>query len=509
MLERVALQQTRFRTPGVSPDARGVLLGQQGLVLFSSLERLVSFLRAYGDEGSLDELVSTLGMRQVVTPLHTHEIVLTVGAESSYRMDRIAGIAKLARGLVFTGTSRHYVKYRDSASPLGYDVQELLDEPTDLVLYHDTFRQGYRFEREIGLRELIYRLSPQRLPPAARDTPARLLMTAETGVGDALIGYLFRWQVDARAALAEWPSQSAFDDAPRRLHLFDTDAMPPRIVRLVSALPGVHVFEPLGERVAVELGYRHPISLESCASLFEGDALHLFRGDGKVLEVAPVPPFAPVRSLVRARLELADAAAPARGAPLDADLSLSLTLHLAPTEEPLRSVVATVVPSAQREWLARLLYTLPPRVLASLRIAIADDRFYLVDETGIEGVPLGAFYSQVAPRIFAPAGLALVPAVAPDVLADLVSDRGDGYVFFEPDAARPRVVPAAAFAPLSRRILRQVSAEPVSADRPEDDAAPLPLLAYGRAHRFPLFGVPGRDEAQPGEGDAGEEEASS
>jgi hypothetical protein len=229
VLERAALHQTRFRTPGVTPDARGVVLGQKGAVLFPSLDRLVAFLRAYGEEGSLDELLPTLVIRRVVTPLQTREVLLTVGAESSYRMDRIASVAKLAGGLVFTGTSRHFVKYRDASSPLGYDVEEIADSRADVVLYHDAFQQAYAFEKEILFRDLVMRLDPMRIPPAELEgaTTGRLFATAETGVGGALIGYLFRWQVDARAALAEWPSQSAFEDGTRRLYIFDM-AAPPR-----------------------------------------------------------------------------------------------------------------------------------------------------------------------------------------------------------------------------------------------------------------------------------------
>ena len=134
VLERAALHQTRFRTPGVSPDARSVVLGQQGLVLFPSIDRLVAFFRAYGDESAIDDLVPTLSIRRLITPLKTREIMLSIAAETSYRMDRIAGIAKLAGGLVFTGTSRHFVKYRDSTSPLGYDVLELTSDEADLIL---------------------------------------------------------------------------------------------------------------------------------------------------------------------------------------------------------------------------------------------------------------------------------------------------------------------------------------------------------------------------------------
>jgi hypothetical protein len=495
VLERAALHQTRFRTPGVAPDARGVVLGHKGAVLFPSLDRLVAFLRAYGDEGSLDELLPTLSIRRVVTPLKTREILLFCAAESSYRMDRIASVAKLAGGLVFTGTARHFVKYRDAASPLGYDVEEILDERADAVLYHDSFRQAYTFEREIPFRDLVMKLEPIRVPPSERRLPSRLYATAEVGVGAALVGYLFRWRVRARAALAEWPSESAFDDTTRRLYVFDVEDAPPRIVELMTALPGVHVFEPLGSSFAVELGYRHPIALESCRTIFADDALTLFRGDGHVVVVDPAPPFAPVRSLVRNELTLEDAIDNVRkGKPARTDLGFQLPLKLDATMAPWRNVVATVVPASERAWLARLLYTLPPRTLSTLRVAIANDRIYLLDPGGIEGVPLGRFYSEVAERIYVPAGMTLVPAIAPEVLAELVADRQGGHVFFEPDADAPRVVPASAFGPIARQVLRDVAGLVVHADAPERYDPPLPLMQYGDVRRFPLWGVPAKDQ---------------
>jgi hypothetical protein len=497
VLERAALHQTRFRTPGVSPDARGVVLGQKGAVLFPSLDRLVAFLRAYGDDGSLDELMPSLGIRRVVTPLKTREVLLTIAAESSYRMDRVASIAKLAGGLVFTGTARHFVKYRDATSPLGYDIEELLDQAADVVLYHDSFRQPYAFEREIGFRELVMKLEPIRLPPSERRTPSRLFVTAEVGIGGALVGYLFRWQVRARAGLAEWPTDSAFEDASRRLYVFDIEEAPPRIVDLMLALPGVHVFEPLGSTFGVELGYRHPIALESCSSLFEGEALTLFRGDGFVIVVDPTPPFAPVRSLVRTGLTLEQGDRVRKGKSAKADLGFQLPLRLDTTMAPWRQVVSTIVPLEQREWLARMLYALPPRVLSTLQIAIAQDRFYLLDSGGIEGVPIGRFYCEVAERIYVPAGMTLVPAVAPAVLQDLVADRQGGHVYFEPESQMPRVIAQSAFGPISRQVLRDVAGTVVSADAPERPDPPLPLMQYGAARRFPLWGVPAKGDRPP------------
>lgn len=496
-LERAALHQTRFRTPGVAPDTRGVVLGQKGALLFPSLDRVVAFFRAYGDDGSLDEILPSLSIRRVVTPLRTRELLVLLAAESSYRMDRVAAIARLAGGLVFTGTSRHFVKYRDAASPLGYDVSELFDQPADAIVYADSFRQVYTFEREIPFRELVLKLEPHRAPPGEKTSTSRLWATAEIGIGHALVGYLFRWRVRARVALAEWPSESAFDDAPVRSHVFELEDAPARVIALLRTLPGVHVFEPLGQTFGVELGFRHPIALESCQSLFANAGLTLFRGDGKVTIVDPMPPFAPVRSLVRSTLAMESASNVLGGAPLAQELGpMRLDLRLAATNAPWRNVVATVVPAEQREWLAKLLYVLPQRTLEALRIAVTPRAYYLLDAAGIEGVPLGRFYGEVATRIYVPAGMTLVPAVAPAVLEELVRDRGGGHVFFEPDAEGPRVIPNEAFGAVSRRVLRELSGQVVHAEAPDRFDPPLPMLQYGPETRFPLWGAPGRAETE-------------
>jgi hypothetical protein len=491
MLERAALHQTRFRTPGVAPDARGVLLGERGLVLFASIDRAIAFLRAYGDEGGLDELIPSLTLRRVITPLRTREVLLGVLAESSYRMDRIAGFARLTGGLVFTGTARHFVQYRDAASPLGYDLDSLAETPADVVLYHDTFTQTYTVEGDLALRELVQRLSLEPDPGAASRSPRRLYATAETGVGHALIRYFFRSHVQARAALVEWPAASAFDDGPRRAHVFELTETPARIVALLRALPGVRVFEPVVEGAAVELGHRHPIALESCPSLFRGGDLTLFRVGAPVDTLSPLPPFAPVRALVRPTLALGDATTDVPHArPAETPAPLALPLRVRPSTEPWRRVRAAVVPLAQRTQLARMLYVLPPRTLAALRIALTDDAAYLVDPAGIEGVPLGTFYAELATGVFVPAGSTLEPAVGGEVLAELARQRGDGLVFFEPGREAPTFLPSAALGPVSRHALGAIAAVPLVAAPPEPDAHDLPRLEYGEPTRFPLRHLP-------------------
>ena len=61
-----------------------------------------------------------------------------------------------------------------------------------------------------------------------------------------------------------------------------------------------------------------------------------------------------------------------------------------------------------------------------------------------------------------------------------------------PDHDAPLVLPEAAFGPISRRVIRQISGYAISADRPEDEEPPLPLFQYEDARRFPLFGIPAK-----------------
>src|SRR5271163_858939 len=143
MLERIALHQTRLRTPGLGLDAKGVALGAWGLVLLPSIDRLVALLSVYTRDHSLEDLMPSLAIHLVRSKLGTREITLQFAAESSDRMDRMAETARLVGGFTFTGTSRHFVQYRDAGAPFGYDAANLLATEATLALYHDKFTQMY------------------------------------------------------------------------------------------------------------------------------------------------------------------------------------------------------------------------------------------------------------------------------------------------------------------------------------------------------------------------------
>src|SRR5580693_4755529 len=161
MLDRIALHQTRLRTPGLGLEGKGVALGAKGLVLLPSLDRLVAWLSVYTREHSLEDLMPSLQIQIVRSKLGTREITLSFAAESSDRMDRVAETARLVGGFTFTGTSRHFVQYRDAAAPFGYDAQQLLGSEAAIALYHDHFSQTYDQGKPVDLRALLLRLMPQ------------------------------------------------------------------------------------------------------------------------------------------------------------------------------------------------------------------------------------------------------------------------------------------------------------------------------------------------------------
>src|ERR1700730_11225164 len=98
MLDRVAVHQTRLRTPGLGLDAKGVALGSKGLILLPSMDRLVAFFALYTRQGSLADILRSRVVEVVKSKLGAREVTLTFSAESSDRMDRVAEIVRLAGG---------------------------------------------------------------------------------------------------------------------------------------------------------------------------------------------------------------------------------------------------------------------------------------------------------------------------------------------------------------------------------------------------------------------------
>src|SRR5690242_13587903 len=294
-LEHVAQGQTRFFTPGVAPDPRGILLGRFCLMTFPTLEGAVSWLRLYSSEASLDELMASLTIVKAKTALGSREIVVQIPAITSYAADRAARLARLVGGAIYTGTAKHFVKYRDDRSPYGYDAVDIgaLPAQAEFMVHGDEFAQAYAREGELPFERLLFRLSVRKVPGGDRLSPedrGELYLAVAHGLADGIIRYLWRNRVEAHAGLFSPRAQSAFEDQAREraYMLIRARSLPERILALFLGTPGIDVFRPVGGSAAVAVGYEHPIDLASCASVFPAGTFHLF-WPGDRVDVLPGP----------------------------------------------------------------------------------------------------------------------------------------------------------------------------------------------------------------------------
>ena len=464
-LEHVAQGQTRFFTPGVAPDPRGILLGRFCLMTFATLEGAVSWFRLYSSEASLDELLANLTITKCRTALGSREIVIQIPAVSSYAADRSARLARLVGGAIYTGTSKHYVKYRDDRSPYGYDAVDIgaMAAGSDFMVHGDEFAQGYNREGDLAFSRLLFRLSIRKLPGGEQlgaDDRGELYLAVARGLSDGIIRYLWRNRVEARAGLFTPGSTSAFDDQirDRGYMLIHARALPERILALFLGTPGIDVFKPAGANAAVAVGYEHPIDLASCASVFAPESFHVFWPNDRV-DVLPGPlTLSDIGDLTQVDLELDRPRDPTQhvGGPPE---PIGVELKLAASMGPPRRVVATLIAVEHGARLKRVLFALPPASLRGHRVAATDRGILVLGSENLDVIPLGQLLYELAPGLLVPLGMDVVPRVSPDVLARALG-HGAGVVTVFTADGRPFQVAEASFASLERRSLAKLDVDP-------------------------------------------------
>lgn len=494
-LEHVASGQTRFYTPGISPDPRGIALGRLALLTFPTLEGAVSWLRLYSAEASLDELLSGMEIQRVRTQLGGRDVVIQIPAVSSYTCDRAARIARMVGGAIYTGSAKHFVKYRDDKSPYGYDAVDIgaLAAGMDLMVHGDGFSQGYRLDGALPFQRLLYRLSIRKVPGGERLSPedrSNLLLVVSRGLVEGVIRYLWRNKVAASAGLYSPQRTSAFESGGEHSYMvLSVRDLPERMLALFLGTPGVELFRPVGPSVAIAVGYAHPIELSSCSSVFSADSFHLFWPKDRV-DVLPGPlALSDIAHLTKVELaaERAEVAEERRDAVAFDPIGVGLTL--APALGPPRRVVGTLIALAHGDRLKRLLYALPPPLLRGLRVAVTDRGILIVGGEGLDIIPLGQLLCELAPGLLLPLGLDLVPRVSAEVLARAIGHHG-GLVTVFGNEQMPFQLAESALVPLERRILAKLAV-----DRAEIQDLSVALVERPSVHndavgRFSLWGFP-------------------
>ena len=135
-------------------------------------------------------------------------------------------------------------------------------------------------------------------------------------------------------------------------------------------------------RVALELGYRHPLELSSCPSIFTSDRFYLFSGRRNCLDVVQGGvSFFSAWALVR----LGGGAPPVEQSAVPAEVGgVQVPLRLVTAAGPRPPVRASCIPMEQVAWLKKLIYLLPPMALARYSMCATADSLYLLSSSEVE-----------------------------------------------------------------------------------------------------------------------------
>jgi hypothetical protein len=241
--------------------------------------------------------------------------------------------------------------------------------------------------------------------------------------------------------------------------LFHIEELPARLCGLMSETPGLALYRPVTDGVAVAAGYRHPVNLAGCRVLFpEHRLLLLAPRPAGAIQLDPAPALADIADLLPLPVFATGVVPTVPARPIQFK-RLDVPLRLVPAPELPARAKAAYLPWSQVEWLRRLCLALPSTALRGHQVAILDDAVLLVASDELAALPFGRLLGEAAPGVLVPAGMKLAPAVDPEALAKRLGTGEKSLLVFFSAGEPPLRIPTAAMQPLDRRMLAEFTVE--------------------------------------------------
>jgi len=239
-----------------------------------------------------------------------------------------------------------------------------------------------------------------------------------------------------RASIAELvPEAKGSFDRAQQVFLFHVPDMPARLFPLFEQMPGVEIYHTYGRNIFVQRGWRHPFALENCRRFFRDNTLYFFSGSRDAVE-----------TVLAERIDMIDiehfkaqqfraAVAPKGG--LVQDLSgqpdatmqgqpvgeaLIYRVDLVPTPAMLMSPVTAALIESPRElaWLKRIVFSLPRTALETYKAAFTNRGALIVNDKGIELMPLGIPLKEAFPKVYIPSHMRFSPPLSQDNMTQML-----------------------------------------------------------------------------------------
>lgn len=469
MLEHVSLQQERFRTPGLRADGRGIAIGERGLLRFATLTQVVGFFRAFTEEQSLDHILPTLRIFKGRSQVQGLELLVDLPSQGSHMLDRAAAIARLLRGEVYTGRSPHFVRYRDSGAPFGYDAQRLVNVKAGVALYDRSGPLALSEDGEVNFRGLILSLSlaRKRTDPVGAGS---LFVRVPPGLRNAVQRFLWERGIRAGVARLEREGTGRFDDGSA-FFLYRCESFPKRLLPLFAGLPGVELYFTRRSNVFVERGFTHPFALESCRKALDDDAMYFFSGTrNSVDRVAGEAVFTDIEALkhvdvkdpslrpeAEAQLLQGNVKPPTGWSAQDVTDALHYPVHLIRRSTAPSAAAAVYIQTAQQMgWFKRLVYALPESALERYQMAVTDKGCVVVNRAGVELIPIGMQLREVFPNVFIPNAQQFSPPLSYEQLQKHLGLRPSNCYFMPAGLTQAFSLDERALQPIAQYLLADV-----------------------------------------------------
>lgn len=490
-------------------------MGRELLVVLDSFERVVSFLGAYSDQGSLDDLMSSLTIERCRRQGGGQGYLLRCAARESSEADRVAQLVSVLSGKLLTGSGSVFVRWRDHRAPFGYDLAVALSElgslsTHDVVVVDRNSQTRYLEPEAMDPTDLVLRIRLRRAPltqgkiaadPERAGVRENALILVAPGLKDRVISYLWRREAPMRGA------SIGLDGDPQPSLLLRLNQPRPELLDVLAPIPGVELFRLVSPRAAVEIGWEHPINLASATQTLPANDLCLWRGRAQRMErFDGAPRWIEGRHLAQAKVRFQEA--PPRDVTLERLSGLRLDLGLRASRRGYEAR-ACMVAWDELEQLRRALYILPPGVLSTARlVALEEGVLVLSGSFGASNarlagpspanrsemsvaafLPLGQRLCEVAPGVLVPDGQELRPRLRPSLVRELLGlDEEDYAVFLDPESA-PLRIRSEQVSPLDVTVLGRLAPRVPELREFEQAAITAPKIENAKIGRFALWGT--------------------
>jgi hypothetical protein len=459
--------------PGLRIDGRNILVGPQGMIRlgqdsiesraakrFDLLVRLLTYISRHiplHGHVSLWNMQEERGALVGITPPDPKSVDL------SRFYDLVSEAAVLCGALLYIGTERLFIQYRDGNAPRGYDAKDV-KIPDEGNIYLVDKRGTHLFSpddlSEEPLDCFLLRVPP--LPDNKIVLPEVAYALVEPALYRMLARYFrahnLRYRV-ARFDAKERNKLVLFEVAPM-LPASTSDVIPAFVLSYLTSLPCCEVLIELasdsGRQILAAWKHSHPCQSDNILDAFPRDSLLLFtKGrDFSNLCIHPAPTFFEGDELisVRAPRQIRADLTPANGTE---DLPLEIPVRFVKDDRPSPFPAALILDPVELGWVRRLIYRIPGEVFSRYMLCRGEKHSVLLGEgISMDRLPFGIPLRRVQDTsLFIPLHSRLSPALPWQLLAKALKIRDDYYTFI---AEGFRIdVTQNAFVPLSHGLVAE------------------------------------------------------